>query len=240
MRKKLIAGNWKMNLTKSEAKKMLRELLEIPLNEEVDVLIAPSFANLDATYEIIKNSKIKLGAQNVSEYDNGAYTGEVSCEMLKDLNVEYVILGHSERREYFHETNEIVNAKIKKALENNLKIILCVGESLEDRENKKAFDVVKTQVLESLKDVNDKVVVAYEPIWAIGTGNTCSKEDAQEMCKFIRGLLGEDYRILYGGSVKPSNISELMKMEDIDGALVGGASLKAIDFAKLVNYEVEK
>lgn len=240
MRKKLIAGNWKMNLTKQEAVTMLKNLLEIPLSEEVEVLIAPSFAVLDTSYEMLKDSGIKLGAQNVSEYDKGAYTGEVSCEMLKSVGVEYIILGHSERRSYFNETNKVVNAKVKKALNNDFKVILCVGETLEDRENGRAFDVVKEQLLESLDGVNMQVVVAYEPIWAIGTGNTCSTEDAEEMCKFIRTLLGDDYRILYGGSVNPSNISELMKMEDIDGALVGGSSLKAVDFSKLVNYEVEK
>lgn len=235
-----------MNLTATDAEEMIKALLDMELNSNVDALICPSFTTIDRVSNLLKGSKISLGSQNVSEYEDGAYTGEISTNMLADLGVEYIIIGHSERRQFFHETDEVVNNKVKRALMKNFKVILCVGESEEERIKEMHQEVVKTQILKGLEGVEDfsNVIIAYEPIWAIGTGKTCESKDAQEMCKFIRQTLseinkaGSDTRILYGGSVKPSNVSELMKQEDIDGALVGGASLKSKDFAALVNYEV--
>ncbi|WP_036729478.1 triose-phosphate isomerase [Peptoniphilus mikwangii] len=247
MRKTFIAGNWKMNLNRTDTVKMLEELVKIKLDDDIDALICPPFTSICAASDVLKNSKIKLGAQTVSEYDDGAYTGEVSTNMLKDLDVSHVILGHSERRSYFGETNKIVNAKIKRALSEGLDVILCVGENQAQREENIHEEVVREQVEKSLEGISEhieKITIAYEPVWAIGTGNTCKSEDAQSMCKFIRDTfknmfsekLSEEVRILYGGSVKPANIKELMLNEDIDGALVGGASLKSEDFSKLVNY----
>lgn len=246
MRKPLIAGNWKMNKTASETVTMLNELIKMNLNSGADALICPPYTSLYSAGEILKNTDIFLGAQNVSEFEDGARTGEISTNMLKDLNVSYVILGHSERRAYYGETDEIVNNKIKRALSQDLKVILCVGEEEKDRENNNEENVVSEMLKGSLKDIKSlsNVVIAYEPVWAIGTGKTCASEDAEKMCGFIRNILSEIFskeeadnvRILYGGSVKPANIKELMKNENIDGALVGGASLKAEDFCKLVNF----
>lgn len=247
MRKTLIAGNWKMNLNIAQTKTMLSELVTKELDKNVEILICPPFTSLSTAAEILKESNISLGAQNVSEYDDGARTGEISTNMLKDL-VSYVILGHSERRTYYQETNEIINAKVKKTLSENLAPILCVGELEEERNQGIHEDVVKRQLKEGLKDVSENknlIVIAYEPVWAIGTGKTCSPEDAESMCKFIREVITEIFdvdtaqkmRILYGGSVKPSNVKELIS-ENIDGALVGGASLKADDMEALVNYKL--
>lgn len=241
MRKKYICGNWKMNKTSSEALEFAKEINEFEFNK-VDVLIAPSFVTLESLRKNLKD-EIKVAGQNVSQFDDGAYTGEVSTSMLKDIGVEDVIIGHSERREKFSESDEIINAKVKKALEDDLSVILCLGESLEIKEAGKEVDFVREELLNSLDGVEniEKVTIAYEPIWAIGTGKTCSSEDAEKMCREIRNIIDEKYgevsqkiRILYGGSVKPSNAGEILSKENIDGVLVGGASLKASDFIEII------
>lgn len=241
MRKKYICGNWKMNKTSSEALEFAKEINEFDF-DKVDVLIAPSFVTLESLRKNLKD-EIKLAGQNVSEFDDGAFTGEISTSMLKDIGVEDVIIGHSERREKFSESNEIINSKIKKALEDGLSVILCLGESLEIKEEGKEIDFVRDELLNSLDGVEDleNLTIAYEPIWAIGTGKTCSSEDAEIMCREIRNVIDEKYgeisqqiRILYGGSVKPSNAGEILSKENIDGVLVGGASLKASDFIEII------
>lgn len=241
MRRKYICGNWKMNKTSSEALEFAKEINEFEFNK-VDVLIAPSFVSLESLRKNLKD-EIKVAGQNVSQFDDGAYTGEVSTSMLKDIGVDDVIIGHSERREKFLESDEIINAKVKKALEDNLSVILCLGESLETKEAGKEVDFVRDELLNSLDGVKniEKITIAYEPIWAIGTGKTCSSEDAEKMCREIRNIIDEKYgevsqkiRILYGGSVKPSNAGEILSKENIDGVLVGGASLKASDFIEII------
>lgn len=230
-----------MNKTSSEALEFTKEINEFEFNK-VDVLIAPSFVTLESLRKNLKD-EIKLAGQNVSEFDDGAYTGEVSTSMLKDIGVEDVIIGHSERREKFSESDEIINAKVKKALADDLSVILCLGESLEIKEEGKEIDFVRDELLKSLDGVEnlENLTIAYEPIWAIGTGKTCSSEDAENMCKEIRNIINEKYgeisqqiRILYGGSVKPSNAEEILSKENIDGVLVGGASLKASDFIEII------
>ena len=230
-----------MNKTSSEALEFAKEINEFEFNK-VDVLIAPSFVTLESLRKNLKD-EIKVAGQNVSEFDNGAYTGEISTTMLKDIGVEDVIIGHSERREKFSESDEIINAKVKKALEDDLSVILCLGESLEIKEEGKEVDFVRDELLNSLDGVDDleNLTIAYEPIWAIGTGKTCSSEDAEIMCREIRNIINEKYgeisqktRILYGGSVKPSNAGEILSKENIDGVLVGGASLKASDFIEII------
>lgn len=249
MRQTLIAGNWKMNMTSAEAENFADELLKLNPKKNGEVLICPPFTALYPLGKKLAGSGIKLGAQNVFAEDSGAYTGEISPAMLVDLGAEYVIVGHSERRQIFNESNECVNKKLLKLQEKDLNPILCIGETLEEREAGKEFDLVKSQLSACLKDVNEEklkdLVIAYEPIWAIGTGMSASADDAEAMCKFIRqelennfGQVSKEIRILYGGSVKPATIKELMAKENVDGALVGGASLKAADFAKLVAYEV--
>ena len=241
MRKKYICGNWKMNKTSSEALEFAKEINEFEFNK-VDVLLAPSFVTLESLRKNLKD-EIKVAGQNVSQFDDGAYTGEVSTSMLKDIGVDDVIIGHSERREKFLESDEIINAKVKKALEDDLSVILCLGESLEIKEEGREVDFVRVELLNSLDGVEniEKVTIAYEPIWAIGTGKTCSSEDAEKMCREIRNIIDEKYgevsqkiRILYGGSVKPSNAGEILSKENIDGVLVGGASLKASDFIEII------
>ena len=230
-----------MNKTSSEALEFAKEINEFEFNK-VDVLIAPSFVSLESLRKNLKD-EIKVAGQNVSQFDDGAYTGEVSTSMLKDIGVDDVIIGHSERREKFLESDEIINAKVKKALEDNLSVILCLGESLETKEAGKEVDFVRDELLNSLDGVKniEKITIAYEPIWAIGTGKTCSSEDAEIMCREIRNIIDEKYgevsqkiRILYGGSVKPSNAGEILSKENIDGVLVGGASLKASDFIEII------
>lgn len=230
-----------MNKTSSEALEFAKEINEFEFNK-VDVLIAPSFVTLESLRKNLKD-EIKLAGQNVSEFEDGAFTGEISTSMLKDIGVEDVIIGHSERREKFSESDEIINAKVKKALEDDLSVILCLGESLEIKEEGKEVDFVRDELLNSLDGVDDleNLTIAYEPIWAIGTGKTCSSEDAENMCKEIRNIINEKYgeisqqiRILYGGSVKPSNAGEILSKENIDGVLVGGASLKASDFIEII------
>lgn len=244
MRKKYICGNWKMNKTPDEALVFAREINGKNL-DDVDILIAAPFVDLDILKKNL-NKNIKVAAQNVSEYSDGAYTGEISTTMLKSMGISDVIIGHSERREIFRENDKIINNKVKHAIEEELDVILCVGESLKTREDEEHFEYVKNQILESLDDVEDlnQVTIAYEPIWAIGTGNTCSAEDAEKMCEHIRNTIRESYkdqadkiRILYGGSVKPNNAAEILSKENIDGVLVGGASLKVDDFVKIVNYK---
>lgn len=249
MRKPIIAGNWKMNKTVSETVRLIEEIKEFNLDEDVEQLICVPYTSLTEAKALVEGTSIKIGSQNMHWEESGAYTGEISPLMLNDIGIDYCILGHSERRQYFLETDEIVNKKIKSALSHNIKPILCVGESLEERESNKHEDRVKTQIVAGLKDIEgsflEDIVVAYEPIWAIGTGKTASSDDANEMCSFIRKTLSDLYsdniaekvRIQYGGSVKPSTVGELMAKSDVDGALVGGASLVAEDFSKLVNFK---
>ena len=241
MRKKYICGNWKMNKASSEALEFASEINKFEFNK-VDALLAPSFVTLESLRKNLKD-EIKVAGQNVSQFDDGAYTGEVSTSMLKDIGVDDVIIGHSERREKFLESDEIINAKVKKALEDGLSVILCLGESLEIKEEGREVDFVREELLNSLDGVEkiEKITIAYEPIWAIGTGKTCSSEDAEKMCREIRNIIDEKYgevsqkiRILYGGSVKPSNAGEILSKENIDGVLVGGASLKASDFIEII------
>ncbi len=248
MRKKLVAGNWKMYKDKSETIELISELKERlnTFQPDVEVAICPPFTSIELAGELIKNSPIKLGAQNMHSEIEGAFTGEVSVKMLKSFNVRYVILGHSERRTYFKETDEFINQKIKRAIEYNIKPIFCLGETLEERENGKTFDVVNYQLVKGLQGVSkhdlDKIVIAYEPVWAIGTGRTATPEQAQEVHAFLREKLSEIYdseiayriRILYGGSVKPENASELFKQSDIDGGLIGGACLNAESFYQII------
>lgn len=241
MRRKYICGNWKMNKTSSEARDFAEKINEFEF-KNVDVLLAPSFVSLEGFRKIL-NKKIEVSAQNLSQFDHGAYTGEVSTSMLKDIGVENVIIGHSERREKFFESNEIVNAKVKKALADDFHVILCLGEALEVKEENKEVDFVKDELLKSLDGIKniENITIAYEPIWAIGTGKTCSAEDAEKMCREIRQIINKNYgeisekiRILYGGSVKPSNAREILSQENIDGVLVGGASLDADDFIEII------
>ncbi len=248
MRKKIIAGNWKMNYSVNQAEDFVDSIKNSINTNEVDVVICPNFVSLDRISEAIDGTNIMLGAQNVYFEDKGAYTGETSVDMIAAVGARYCIVGHSERRGYFAETDEIVNKKAKKLLEKDIYPIVCVGESLEEREANKQFEIVESQVKGSLDGIEkemiaSKVVIAYEPIWAIGTGKTATAEQANEMCKYIRGVISNMYdedtaskvRIQYGGSVKPSNANEILNMSDIDGALVGGASLTN-DFVAIVNY----
>lgn len=247
MRRYIIAGNWKMNKTIGEAIELAnglkRELYDIT---SIDIVIATPFTALSDVNEAITDSNIDLGGQDLYWEEKGAYTGEVSAQMLKDAGCKYVIIGHSERRKYFGETNEAVNKKVKAALKTGLLPIVCVGERLEEREKQKTFDVVRDHVENSLKDISKddilKVTIAYEPVWAIGTGKNATPDQAEEVHKFIRGFIAKLYdgatasllRIQYGGSVTPDNIEGLINMEDIDGALVGGASLKIEGFSSIV------
>jgi len=253
MRKPIIAANWKMNMTPGETDDFLKSFLTlIPAKCPVDVVVAPPFVSLASASEHLKdNVSVKLSAQTMSEQDSGAYTGETSAMMLKELYVSHVILGHSERRTLFGETDAIINAKMKKAFEANLKPLFCIGETLEEREAGKIEDVLGTQIRSGLEGITAKqigdTVLAYEPVWAIGTGVTASKEQAQEAHAFCRSVLTELYdndtaqrvRIQYGGSVKPNNMGELIAMEDIDGALVGGASLDYRSFSEIVKAAID-
>lgn len=253
MRKKLIAGNWKMNKTPLASSELINGIAEnIPdeIYDKVDVVVCPPFTSLAIVGELLKNKKIKLGAQNIHQKDEGAYTGEVSAPMIKDLNCDFVILGHSERRQYFGETNHLINAKVKNALKNGLTPILCVGETLDEREKNIHKKLVDEQITLCLKDLTKEdminVVIAYEPVWAIGTGKTATPEQANEMHVLIREALenlfgketAENTRILYGGSMNDKNSAELLAKPDIDGGLIGGASLKAESFVKIVKSAV--
>jgi len=247
MRRRVIAGNWKMNKNTAEAIELAnglkRELYKI---EDVEIIVCPPFTAIEEVSEIAYESNIKVGAQNMHWEDSGAFTGEISPLMLKDLGCSFVILGHSERRQYFHETNEIVNKKARSALKHGLTPIICVGETLQEREAQKTFAIIEDHVYNSLHGLTteelEKIIIAYEPVWAIGTGKTATPEQAQEVHQFIRDLLKKKYSqvladgiiILYGGSVKAGNTKELVNQKDIDGALVGGASLETKGFAEIV------
>jgi triosephosphate isomerase len=249
MRKSIIAGNWKMNKTNQEAIELVSELKDRVIGvEDVEIILCPPFTSLFSVNEVIKDSPIKLGAQNMFWEEEGAYTGEISPSMIKNLGGEFVIIGHSERRKYFEESDEIVNKKIKLALSSGLVPIVCIGETLEQREQGIAEKTVIDQLTNGLSGVSQtdasKLILAYEPIWAIGTGKTATPEVADGMHSVIRNHLVELYSselsdaisILYGGSVKPDNIDDLMKQENIDGALVGGASLNSESFACIVKF----
>ena len=264
-RKKLIAANWKMNKTIKEAVSFIKEFKSLVEKNNKDIVIAPPFTALIEAKKNLDGTKIKLGAQNMHFEEKGAFTGEISASMLRDAGCEYVILGHSERRQHFSETDDLINKKIKTALKVKLKVILCIGETLEQRENNETKAIIRFQLENCLRNINNDVhekqgfsgrrkkivfssemqniVVAYEPVWAIGTGKTATPEQAEEVHKFIRELLKKLYnekisneiRILYGGSVNPGNAKELLAMNNIDGALVGGASLEPESFAEICN-----
>ena len=248
MRKKIIAGNWKMNMLPNEAINYIDQLAPLVKDTENEVIICVPYTDLFYALLTAQETNIKIGAQNMHFEETGAYTGEVSGKMLKSIGVEYVIIGHSERRQYFNETDETVNKKIKAAFVNELKPIVCVGETLEQREAGKTEEIITTQTEKALEGLtNEQVkntIVAYEPIWAIGTGKTATAEDANNSIKAIRDKICQIYGqnvgngviIQYGGSVKSTNAKELFEMSDIDGGLVGGASLKPDEFAKIVNY----
>ena len=248
MRIPFIAGNWKMFKTKAEALAFAEEFKALYQGTDVQTAICAPFTNLEALVEAFKDTDIMVGAQNVHFADEGAYTGEISVAMLEEIGVDFCIIGHSERRQYFGETDETCNLKLKKLFEGPIRPILCVGESLEERDADKAFDVVKGQLVADLEgipaDQIKTLVIAYEPIWAIGTGRTATPEQAEEMCAFVRNTLidlydeetADEVIIQYGGSVKPANATEIMNQEEIDGALVGGASLKAKDFMEIIDF----
>ena len=248
MRIPLIAGNWKMFKTKADASAFAEEFKSLYKDTDVQAAICAPFTDLDVLVEAFRGTGIGVGAQNVHFADEGAYTGEISVAMLEEIGVDFCIVGHSERRQYFAETDETVNLKLKKLLAGTIRPIMCVGESLEQRDAGALFDVVRTQLTDGLagipaEDVR-RVVIAYEPIWAIGTGRTATPEQAEEMCAFIRQVLIELYDedtademiLQYGGSVKPANATEIMNMDEIDGALVGGASLKAADLMAIIDF----
>ncbi|CAL2103622.1 Triosephosphate isomerase [Tenacibaculum sp. 190130A14a] len=250
MRTKIVAGNWKMNKNLGEAKSLIKglkkELKKVKLDEDTRVIIAPSFVNLRSAVNRTKKSAIEVAAQNVSHEKSGAFTGEVSVDMLSDIEVNSVIVGHSERRTYFNETDTLLAKKVDAVLGKGMEAIFCFGEQLEDRKNNQHFEVVENQIKNALFHLEgnsfSKIVLAYEPVWAIGTGETATPDQAQEMHKFIRSLLKDEYgdeigeatSILYGGSVKPANAEEIFSKPDVDGGLIGGASLKVNDFIEIV------
>ena len=247
IRKKLIAGNWKMNKTSSDATALVQDLVnEVGRSSDVDVVVCPPYTSLEVVGKAIEGSSIKLGAQNMHHEASGAYTGEISAAMLRSIFTNYVILGHSERRTYFGETDAFINQKVLAALKNQLKPIVCVGETLSERESGSTLKVVQTQLEANLegvsKDLAVNLVIAYEPVWAIGTGKVATTEQAQEVHAFIRSLLvklfgdavAQKLRILYGGSMKPANAPELLSQKDIDGGLIGGASLESRSFTDLI------
>ncbi len=249
IRRKIVAGNWKMNNTSSQALSLVEGIVkQLDRNSDVKVIVCPPSVHLSALHALLKDlPKLKLGAQNCSEHVSGAYTGEISAQMLSSVGCNYVIIGHSERRTYFNETNAQLSQKIKRALENNLSPIFCIGEKLEERNANKHFDSVKAQLKDVLSDFNAKdlqhLILAYEPVWAIGTGVTATSSQAQEMHAFIRNTISQlfssefanNLSILYGGSCNAQNAAELFACTDVDGGLIGGASLKAEDFCKIVS-----
>ncbi len=249
MRKKVIAGNWKMNMLPNEAIQFIEELAPVVKNTKHEVILCVPYTDLFYALLTAQGTNIKIGAQNMHFEESGAYTGEISAKMLKSINVEYVIIGHSERRQYFNETDETVNKKVKTAFQNGLKPIVCVGETLEQREADQTEEIITNQTKFALEGLTEEqiknTIIAYEPIWAIGTGKTATSEDANNSIKAIRNKIAEIYGqivadgviIQYGGSVKSTNAKELFEMSDIDGGLVGGASLKADEFSKIVNFE---
>ncbi len=248
MRKYIIAGNWKMNKTPAETRALLSEIASKNNGKtKCEVVLCVPAIDIPAAIEATAGTTIKVGAQNVHFKDNGAYTGEISAEMLRECGVEYVIIGHSERRQYFGETDATVNLRTAQALKNGLKAIVCVGETLDERKDNITFEVIGIQVKRAFKDISAEdmknVVIAYEPVWAIGTGETATNEQAEEVCMFIRGLIAElygtdtanDITVQYGGSMNAKNAFDLLSMDNIDGGLIGGASLKAEDFTVIVD-----
>ena len=248
MRQKIVAGNWKMHKNAEETEDLLNELIDkLPNDVEAQVIVAPTFINLASAVDHLEFTNIAVAAQNMSQFESGAYTGEISADMLKSVGVNIVIIGHSERRAYFHETDFILADKVTTALSHNMTVIFCFGEELKDRQNNQHFNIVENQLRDGLFHIKDKnweqIVLAYEPVWAIGTGETASPEQAQEMHRFIRetvrqrfgSTFAEDVSILYGGSVKPENAKEIFSKPDVDGGLIGGAALKATDFAAIVS-----
>ncbi len=248
MRRNIVAGNWKMNNDLSETQELIGDLkLQLVKEPTADVYVAPSFVNLYNSFQSLKGTPIKVAAQNMHYAENGAFTGEVSAKMLQSIGVQTVILGHSERRALFNETDELLAKKVDAALKSDMEVIFCFGEELKDRKSENHFNVVKEQLENGLFHIDKaawkNVVLAYEPVWAIGTGETASPEQAQEMHEYVRGLVSDKFgseiadnvSILYGGSVKPDNAREIFVKADVDGGLIGGASLKAIDFLTIVN-----
>ena len=248
MRQKIVAGNWKMNKNAEETEDLLNDLIDqLPQDVDAQIIVAPTFINLASAVDHLEFTNIAVAAQNMHQNENGAYTGEISADMLKSIGVNIVILGHSERRAYFHETDTILAQKVTTALKHDMTVIFCFGEELKDRQNNQHFNVVENQLRDGLFHLEnndwEKIILAYEPVWAIGTGETASPEQAQEMHEFIRETIrkrygsnvAEDVSILYGGSVKPDNAKEIFSKPDVDGGLIGGAALKANDFAAIVN-----
>ena len=245
-RNKIVAGNWKMNMTIDESNSLINELKQVSENN-VEIKIAPSFTNLYYAISLLKNSGIEVIAQNVHSEMRGAYTGEISAEMLKSIGVKTVIIGHSERRKYFNETDTILSKKVKAAIENSLNVIFCIGEELSERESGNHFEIIKNQITIALIDLNNdeikNIVIAYEPVWAIGTGMTANINQIQEMHEFIRKLINEKFgdeisdniQIIYGGSVKPNNAKDIFSLNDVDGGLIGGASLNFSDFHSIID-----
>jgi triosephosphate isomerase len=246
-RKKIVAGNWKMNNGLQETELLINELAKETNHSGCEVMIAPSFVSLKTSIDYLKNKDIEVVSQNVHQKNNGAYTGEISAKMLSSIGIKTTIIGHSERREYFNETHEILKNKVDTSLENSINIIFCFGEELKDRKNNNHFRIISNQISESLFHLSssewDNIILAYEPVWSIGTGETASSDQVQEMHSFIRNFIAQKYStelaqkisILYGGSVKPNNAKEIFSMEDVDGGLIGGASLNSKDFFSIVN-----
>ncbi|MBA9074174.1 triosephosphate isomerase [Flavobacterium gossypii] len=247
MRQKIVAGNWKMHKNAEETEDLLNDLIDkLPNDVEAHIIVAPTFVNLASAVDHLEFTNIGVAAQNMHQAESGAFTGEISADMLKSIGVGIVILGHSERRAYFHETDALLAEKVNTALKHELQVIFCFGEELKDRQSGNHFNIVENQLKDGLFHLEAKdwesIVLAYEPVWAIGTGETASPEQAQEMHKFIRetitskynATLAEDVSILYGGSVKPDNAKEIFSKPDVDGGLIGGAALKATDFAAIV------
>ncbi|MEO8236321.1 MAG: triose-phosphate isomerase [Flavobacterium sp.] len=248
MRAKIVAGNWKMNKNSEETEDLINELIDkLPSNSNTKIIIAPTFVNLASAVDHTEFTNIHVAAQNMHQSENGAYTGEISADMLKSIGVNTVILGHSERRAIFHETDAIISFKVDTALKHDMTVIFCFGEELKDRQEKQHFNIVENQLRDGLFHIDKSswanIILAYEPVWAIGTGETASPEQAQEMHEFIRETvrkvfgsdIAEDVSILYGGSVKPDNAAAIFSKPDIDGGLIGGAALKADDFVAIVN-----
>ena len=249
MRKKIVAGNWKMNLDKSSSENLVKEILESTQEKkDIQIVLSPPFVYLEQIVkDCVSRPDVLIAAQNCSAYDNGAFTGEVSTNMLKSIGVDYVIIGHSERRQFFSESNDVLMNKISLSLSNNLKVIFCCGEDINQREKDLHFEIIEDQLKSTVfkLSANDfsKIVIAYEPIWAIGTGKTATSDQAQEMHGFIRSLITNNYNkdisdnttILYGGSCKPSNAKAIFSEDDIDGGLIGGASLKSADFTSIIS-----
>lgn len=245
-RNAVIAGNWKMNKNRKEAATLITELKPMVSKADCDVIICVPFTNLETALSLTADTNIKVGAQNVHWAKSGAFTAEVSADMLKEMSVEYVIIGHSERRQYFGETDETVNKRVRAALDAGLKVILCVGELLEHREQGITEEIVGMQTKVALlgvgKEELSNITIAYEPVWAIGTGKTATAQQADEVCGYIRSIVEKQYNkeqaekmpVLYGGSMKPANAEELLSMENVDGGLIGGAALKAPDFSSLI------